>query len=117
MKYRMIGTENLIRALFAHFIRRQEVTKCWRREAGEWVIRDAPFTDDWSEEDYAILRAADFAGEHGARKLYLSALSAVESQAFYRSMGCVEATEYSAYHTEKESFDCQMEYRILNNTE
>ena len=57
MEYRMIGTENLTRALFAHFIRRQEVTKCWRREAGEWVIRDAPFTDDWSEKDYALLLA------------------------------------------------------------
>lgn len=51
----MIGTENLTRALFAHFIRRQEVTRCWRREAGEWVIRDVPFTDDWSEKDYATL--------------------------------------------------------------
>lgn len=173
MEYRMIGTENLTRALFAHFIRRQEVTKCWRREAGEWVIRDAPFTDDWSEKDYALLlaelrellsnggivigafyknelkgfasvsgvlfggrreyldltnlhvsqdmrrqgigrelflRAADIAREHGAKKLYLSAHSAIESQAFYRAMGCVEATEYSAYHTEKEPFDCQMEY-------
>ena len=55
MEYRMVGTENLTRALFAHFIRRQEVTKCWRREAGEWVIRDVPFTDDWSEKDYATL--------------------------------------------------------------
>lgn len=180
MEYRMISTENLTRALFAHFIRCQEVTKCWRKEAGEWVIRDAPFIDDWSEEDYAallaelqellsnggivigafykgelkgfasvsgilfggqreyldltnlhvsqdmrrrgvgrelFLRAADFAREHGAKKLYLSAHSAIESQAFYRAMGCIEAVEYSAYHTEKEPFDCQMEYRIQNNIE
>ena len=53
--------------------------------------------------------AAQWAFEKGAEKLYISAHSAVESQAFYRSMGCVEAEEYNPEHVRKEPFDCQME--------
>lgn len=55
LTFRNIELEEINRSLFGHFIRRQEVVKCWRREEGEWVIRDDPFTDDWSEEDYAVL--------------------------------------------------------------
>ena len=54
-------------------------------------------------------QAKEWAREHGAEKLYISAHSAVESQGFYRRMGCVEAQEYSREHTEAEPFDCQME--------
>ena len=50
-----------------------------------------------------------WAKAHSAKKLYISAHSAVESQEFYRSMGCVEAKEYNQPHVEKEPFDCQME--------
>lgn len=54
--------------------------------------------------------AANWAKEHGAQKLYISAHSAVETQAFYRSLGCVEAEEYHKEHVEREPYDCQMEY-------
>lgn len=54
-------------------------------------------------------RAKEFAKSHGAKKLYISAHSSVESQAFYRAMGCVEATEYDRAHAEAEPCDCQME--------
>lgn len=57
-------------------------------------------------------RAAAWAREHGAHKLYISAHSAVETQAFYRALGCVEAAEYNAAHVEKEPCDCQMEYAL-----
>jgi len=57
-----------------------------------------------------FLAAADWAGKQGAKKLYISAHSAIESQAFYRSMGCVEADEYNQKHVEAEPYDCQMEY-------
>ncbi|MDD2956618.1 MAG: GNAT family N-acetyltransferase [Oscillospiraceae bacterium] len=170
--YREIPQAQLCRELFAHFQRRQEVTKCWRKAGGAWVIRDIAFVDDWSEQDYAALihslkrsagtgglvlgafldgrlkgfccvgpglfgsrgqymdlselnvsqelrrlgvgkelfcRAKAFAAAHGAQKLYLSAHSAVESQAFYRAMGCVEAEEYDRAHVEKEPCDCQLE--------
>ena len=54
-------------------------------------------------------RAKAFAKARGAEKLYISAHSAVESQAFYRAMGCKEAQEYNQSHVDKEPFDCQLE--------
>lgn len=173
IQYKNLSIEEINPKLFAGFIRRQTVTKCWRKENGEWVIKDAPFIDDWNEKDYNILisclkntllsggfvyaafcdnilkgfvsvepeffggenryldlssihvsqdlrgqgvgsvlfaAAKKWAGEKGARKLYISAHSAVESQAFYKKMGCVEAQVYHKEHVEKEPFDCQLEY-------
>lgn len=49
------------------------------------------------------------AKDSGAKKLYISAHSSVESQAFYRAMGCVEAGEYNKELSEKEPCDCQLE--------
>lgn len=57
-----------------------------------------------------FLAAADWAKKQGAKKLYISAHSAIESQAFYCSMGCVEASEYNQKHVETEPYDRQMEY-------
>lgn len=45
-EYRSICRQELDRALFAGFVRRQEVTRCWRKADGAWVIRDVPFVDD-----------------------------------------------------------------------
>lgn len=56
-----------------------------------------------------FLQAKIWAKEHGAKKLYISAHSAVETQAFYRGMGCVEADEYNQEHVEQEPCDCQLE--------
>lgn len=172
IRYRHLDADEICRELFKDFIRRQNVTKCWRRDNGIWVIKDAPFIDDWSEEDYRTLvsclrqtastggfvyaafldkslkgfvsvEAGLFGGEHryldlssihisedmrnqgigtalflaakewarnqGAAKLYISAHSAVESQAFYRKMGCAEAAVYNRKHVEAEPYDCQLE--------
>lgn len=57
-------------------------------------------------------KAADWAGRQGADKLYISAHSAVETQAFYQAMGCVEAQVYHQEHVEREPYDCQLEYRV-----
>lgn len=54
--------------------------------------------------------AAEWAKQQGACKLYISSHSAVETQAFYHAMGCVEAQEYNKEHVEKEPYDCQLEY-------
>lgn len=54
-QYRKLHENEICRDLFGQFIRRQKVEKCWRKEAGKWVIKDAPFIDDWSESDYKIL--------------------------------------------------------------
>ncbi len=53
--------------------------------------------------------ACRWATEKGAKKLYISAHSSVESQAFYKAMDCREAAEYSKPHVEKEPCDCQLE--------
>lgn len=172
IQYRKIEPDEINRALFKDFIRRQVVTGCWRHEAGAWVIKDDPFIDDWSEEDYRVLidclrrtlleggfvfgafsdgclkgfaavtsglfggenryldlasihvsedmrgqgagkalflAAKDWARQNGAKKLYISAHSAVESQAFYKAMGCVEAAWYHQGHVAEEPYDCQLE--------
>lgn len=174
-EYRELEPEELGLPLFSSFDRRQEVTKCWRRAAGEWVIRDDPFVDDWSEADYrtlvdclkdtlsrgglvhaafvdgrlkgfaavlpelfggehrymdlaslhvsrelrgqgvgaALFRdAAEWAKAHGAGKLYISAHSAVESQEFYKKMGCVDAALPHRGHVEQEPFDRQLELTL-----
>lgn len=171
-EYRTISSDEISSALFDGFIRTQKVVKCRRKRGSEWVTVDAPFIDDWDEEDikklceerrcavsgggvmfgafvcgrlkgfaaveteffgsrsqYLILSELHVSAEHrgcgigtelfvlakqwalnrGAKKLYISAHSAVESQAFYASVGCVEAEEYNAYLVEKEPFDCQLE--------
>lgn len=56
--------------------------------------------------------ASDWARAHGAEKLYISAHSAVESQAFYEAMGCVDAEEYNAAHVEAEPYDRQLEFKL-----
>lgn len=53
--------------------------------------------------------AKKWAKEKGAKKLYISAHSAVETQAFYKKMDCIEAQLYHQKHVEKEPFDCQLE--------
>ena len=176
IEYRELSSAEINRELFRDFIRHQTVTKCWRKENHQWIIRDAPFTDDWSEEDYAFLvaclkntalsggvvyaafnggalkgfasvesglfggeqryldlssihvsedirghdigkalflAAKEWARAQGAEKLYISAHSAVETQAFYHKMGCTEATVYDPAHVEREPFDCQLECRLF----
>lgn len=56
-----------------------------------------------------FLLAKRFAKEKNAKKLYISSHSAVESQTFYKAMGCEEAKEYNMEHVEKEPYDCQLE--------
>lgn len=56
--------------------------------------------------------AANWAKEHGAKKLYISAHSAVETQAFYCRLGCIKAQEISKEHIEREPYDVQLEYLL-----
>lgn len=56
--------------------------------------------------------AKEWAKKKGAEKLYISAHSAVETQAFYQNMGCVEAEEYEQRHVEAEPYDCQLECKL-----
>lgn len=54
-EYRTLREEDIDRELFRSFVRRQVVDLCLRLENGEWVARQDPFIDDWSESDYQIL--------------------------------------------------------------
>lgn len=60
--------------------------------------------------------ARRFAAGLGGQKLYISAHSAVETQAFYRGLGCVDALEIQPGHAEAEPFDCQLEYSLPEDT-
>ena len=55
MEYRRLSAEEICPGLFRHFVRRQQVTRCWCRENGEWRVKDIPFLDDWTPEDYETL--------------------------------------------------------------
>jgi N-acetylglutamate synthase-like GNAT family acetyltransferase len=56
------------------------------------------------------------AKEMGAQRLYISAHSSQETQAFYKAMGCVEAMEYSDKLVAEEPCDCQLEYKLFKQT-
>lgn len=56
--------------------------------------------------------AKEWALKKGAEKLYISAHSAMETQEFYKAMGCVEAEEYSQRYIETEPYDCHLECRL-----
>lgn len=170
--YKQLAFSDVDFSMFEFFDRTQNVTKCWRKVNGEWLIKDVPFIDNWTEEQYqegvlylksliqsngyvvgafyngqlkgfasvepaifgALAKYMDLSNihvsqdmrkkgigkelfalakqwskSHGAEKLYISAHSAVESQAFYKAMGCVEAVEYNQQLAEKEPCDCQLE--------
>lgn len=172
---RQLTEDEIAPSLFDRFERRQLVNKVFRKQDGNWVIKEHPFVDDWNSEDYLFLtqclkntircggavfgcfiddallgfasvegepfgsnleyldltslhvsrglrrrgiglklfvKAAEFAAAHGAGKLYISSHSAVETQAFYRSLGCTDALEINARHAEKEPFDCQLEFDL-----
>ncbi|MGN1027809.1 MAG: GNAT family N-acetyltransferase [Faecousia sp.] len=178
MTIREITMDEINLGLFSDFNRYQEVTQCWRKRDGKWIVIDNPFIEDWTQADYAYLvgclRNTAAAGgvvygafENGklkgfssvepvffgccgqylelssihvsqdcrgrgigrelmdaakgwakgkkAKKLYISAHSSVESQAFYRAMGCREAEEYSRPHVEKEPCDCQLELDLAES--
>lgn len=174
VEYQELSLAQMNQALFDNFIRYQKVTNCWRKEEGQWVIKEDPFIDDWSDDDYHILvtclkqtinqggfvggafyqgklkgfvsveaklfseenyldlsslhvssdirgkgigkklfeMAKQWAKKQGADKLYISSHSAVETQAFYKAMGCKEARIYNQEHVLNEPFDCQLECKL-----
>ncbi len=61
------------------------------------------------DEVFVVFSHSSCRSVGGGNKLYISSHSAVESQAFYKSMGCTEAKMYNKAHTEKEPFDVQLE--------
>jgi len=177
ISYKELKKTEIGLALFASFNRYQDVKKCWRKEDGEWILKEIAFTEQWNLDEYKYLIKClqntietggtvfsayhnnvlfgfasvenQFFGsqkqylqlssihtsyenrgmgigkklfslvckktkEMGAQKLYISAHSSQESQAFYKAMGCVEAMEYNAKLVAEEPCDCQLEYSLFN---
>ena len=48
----------------------------------------------------------------GAKKLYITGHSSVETQGFYRALGCTEVLEYSSDLLAEEPYDCHLEYDL-----
>lgn len=176
ISYRELKEIELDESLFVKFNRYQDVKKCWRKEDGEWLVKDIAFTEQWGSNEYrelikhlqntiktcgtvfgafnkdiligfasieneffgsnkeylqlsSIHISYEYRGygigkelfslickqakELGAQKLYISAHSAQETQAFYKVMGCIEAVEYNEKLVAAEPCDCQLEYILL----
>lgn len=47
--------EEITISLFSRFNRFQKVTRCWRKERGEWLLKDIAFTEQWSQNNYEYL--------------------------------------------------------------
>lgn len=175
--YKELKKHEINAALFESFNRYQEVKKCWRKENGEWVLKEIAFTEQWGPDEYEYLVSClqntvktggtvfgafhnnvlvgfasvenQFFGSQkeylqlssihisyesrgigigkklfslackkakamGTQKLYISAHSSEETQAFYKKMGCTEAAEYNAKLVDDEPCDCQLEYSLSN---
>lgn len=167
------NVDNIHLDLFSGFNRYQDVKKCWRKVEDNWVLKDVPFIEQWSIDEYKILvsclqntistggvvigaynddilvgfasveseffgskenylqlssihityesrnrgigkelflLSCEAAKDKGVDKLYISAHSSEETQAFYKSVGCVEAAEYNQRLVDLEPYDCQLEY-------
>ncbi len=55
LEYRKIQESEMIIDLFAKFNRYQDVKRCWRKENGEWVLKDIAFTEQWGEPQFKFL--------------------------------------------------------------
>ncbi len=174
-KLKELNFADLTIGLFKDFNRDQEVKKCWRRENGEWILKDVGFTERWNAANYRFLTeclqntiksggtvygafdqeklfgfaslenvfmgsrkqylqlssihvSCEYRGggigkklfaliaakarQAGAEKLYISAHSAEETQAFYQALGCVDAGEIQAGPAAGEPYDRQLEYDL-----
>jgi N-acetylglutamate synthase-like GNAT family acetyltransferase len=55
ISYKELKINEINTELFSSFNRYQEVKKCWRRENGEWILKEVPFIEQWGSEEYEIL--------------------------------------------------------------
>lgn len=53
--YRTLCAKELSLKLFEYFERFQEVTHCWRKENGKWLLKEIAFTEQWDKNDYRSL--------------------------------------------------------------
>ena len=53
--YRELEKDEIDIALFACFNRYQDVRRCWRKENGEWILKEIAFTEQWGLDEYEYL--------------------------------------------------------------
>lgn len=172
---RKLNLSDFNNSFLDNFNRYQKVERCWRKENGNWMLKDNQYIENWDNDKKQLVISdlynciqqggivlgvfynnkligfssigntlfgeykqyielimlqishgyrnngigkklffliVEMAKEKGAKKLYISAHSSEESQAFYRAVGCVEAEEVNIQIAENEPFDCQMEYEF-----
>ena len=57
MEYRELKESELNKELFCQFNRYQEVKECMRKINGIWSAVKNPFTEQWKDEDYDVLKS------------------------------------------------------------
>ncbi len=86
---------DLKKDMLASFSHREHITQKWVNENGNWVVRDADDIREWNtakrEWIPEYLRSQVQCG--GAEKLFISAVSDVNTIAFYEALGCTDAAE------------------------
>jgi hypothetical protein len=55
VSYRELEIDEIDIPLFAYFNRYQDVSRCWRKENGECILKEVVFTEQWGLEEYAFL--------------------------------------------------------------
>lgn len=55
ISYRELEKDEIDMSLFACFNRYQDVSRCWRKENGEWTLKEIAFTEQWGLDEYEYL--------------------------------------------------------------
>lgn len=55
IKYVNLTASDINLSMFSNFDRHQDVKNCWRKENGEWILKDISFTEEWGTEEYQYL--------------------------------------------------------------
>lgn len=55
ISYYEIHRKDIYPALFKNYDRYQDVKKCWRKEYGDWVLKDIAFTEQWGNKEFIKL--------------------------------------------------------------
>ncbi len=55
INYKKLKRTDMGLTLFAKFNRYQEIKKCWRKENGDWKLKEIHFIEQWGSDEYKDL--------------------------------------------------------------
>lgn len=55
VSYRELEKDDINISLFSSFNRYQDVRRCWRKENGEWTLKEIAFIEQWNLDEYEHL--------------------------------------------------------------